>query len=173
VDEQARRWIERLELIAHPEGGYYRETYRSTAELPPGVPEGRAGGGRACSTAIYYLLPSEEVSTLHRLRSDELFHHYAGSTLSVHVLYPEGRYERIDLGRDPEREAVFQALVPAGCWFGATVEQPDTFALVGCTVAPGFDFEDFEQGRREDLLERYPGQRALIERLTSDRRDRS
>ena len=156
MEEQARSWIERLKLTAHPEGGYYRETYRSSAEA----------GGRACSTAIYYLLPSEEISTLHRLRSDELFHFYAGSPMSVHVLDPAGDYEQISLGHDPGGGAVFQATVPAGCWFGATVEQPNSFALVGCTVAPGFDFDDFEQARRAVLLEQYPQHRSLIERLT-------
>ena len=166
MDEQARFWVEELGLTAHPEGGYYRETYRSADRLPAGIPSGRDGGDRACSTAIYYLLPSDEVSTLHRLRSDELMHFHIGSTMSIHVLRPDGAYERIALGADPGRGAVLQAVIPAGCWFGATVEPPGTFALIGCTVAPGFDFEDFEQAQRADLLGQYPRHRTLIERLT-------
>ena len=168
MDEQARFWIEELRLTAHPEGGYYRETYRSADRLPAGIPAGRQGGERACSTAIYYLLPSEEVSTLHRLRSDELMHFHTGSTFSIHVLQPDGAYRRIALGAEPGDGTVLQAVIPAGSWFGATVDEPRTFALIGCTVAPGFDFEDFEQARRVTLLERYPEQRSLIERLTAD-----
>ena len=166
MDERARFWIDELGLTAHPEGGYYRETYRSVDLLPAGIPAGRSAGERVCSTAIYYLLPSEEVSTLHRLRSDELMHFHTGATFSIHVLRPDGRYERIALGAEPESGTVLQAVIPAGCWFGASVDEPGRFALIGCTVAPGFDFEDFEQARRADLLTRYPQHRILIERLT-------
>jgi predicted cupin superfamily sugar epimerase len=156
-DGDARFWIEHLSLSPHPEGGHFRETYRAG---------GRTDGGRSFSTAIYYLLRSHEVSALHRLRSDELFHFYAGSSLTVHVIRPDGNYEALEIGDDPDRGNVHQAVVPAGSWFGATVEEPDSFALVGCTVAPGFDFDDFEQAAGPELIALYPHHRDLIERLT-------
>jgi hypothetical protein len=158
-------WIERLRLVAHPEGGFYRETYRA----PGRIPEGGAPGfpaGRAYATAIYYLLSAGEVSRLHRLRSDEVFHHYAGAALVLHVLHVDGRAEPLAIGGDPDRGQMPQAIVPAGAWFGATVEEGGSFALVGCTVAPGFDDADFELADRATLLARFPEHRSLIERLT-------
>ena len=151
----AQDWIQSLRLSKHPEGGYYRETYRSpaTVELP------EFAGPRAVSTAIYFLLPSSEVSAFHRIKSDELWHFYAGQPLTIHVLTPAGESVTI-----PVSAANPQAVVPAGSWFGATVEHE--FALVGCTVAPGFDFHDFEMAEQSALLARYPQQRGLIERLT-------
>lgn len=156
----AQDWIESLRLTKHPEGGYYRETYRSqtTVELPV------FAGARAVSTAIYFLLPAGEVSALHRIKSDEVWHFYAGAPLTIHVIAPAGQYSAIALG-----PANPQAVVPAGCWFGATVE--NEHALVGCTVAPGFDFRDFEMADRSVLLAAYPQHRPVIERLTKPARN--
>jgi hypothetical protein len=123
-------------------------------------------GARAVSTAIYFLLEGKNFSAFHRLRSDEIWHFYAGETLVVHVIHPDGKYSRILLGCDPEAGQVLQAVVPAGCWFASHVADWKSFAVVGCTVAPGFDFEDFEVGKREELLSLYPQHRELIERLT-------
>jgi predicted cupin superfamily sugar epimerase len=141
-------WIEKLQLVKHPEGGYYRETYRC----------GQQFGARACSTAIYFLLPAGEFSALHRINSDELWHFYAGNELTIHILEPRAT---LTIG-----SGNFQAVVPAGCWFGATVERG--YALVGCTVSPGFDFRDFELADRAALLRQYPQHRPLIERLTHE-----
>jgi len=151
----ARDWIEILGLGKHPEGGYYRETYRSeTTFAGPGFT-----GPRAVSTAIYFLLPADEVSALHRIKSDELWHFYAGQPLTIQVIAADGSATTILLsGERP------QAIVKAGCWFGATVASE--YALVGCTVAPGFDFHDFEMGERAALLAAYPQHRLIIERLT-------
>jgi hypothetical protein len=162
----AADWIRLLDLTPHPEGGYYRETYRSpetaaAAHLPP-----RFAGPRAISTAIYFLLPGDQVSALHRIRSDEIWHFYAGSALTLFVIHPDGRLERARLGPDATAGERFQALVPVGCWYGATVEDPVSYALVGGTVAPGFDFADFELGERAALLREFPQHRAVIERLT-------
>jgi len=145
----ARQWIEKLQLVRHPEGGYYRETYRATTQVPT------AAGERAASTAIYFLLPAGEVSLLHRIHSDEVWHFYAGDSLAVHVLGEAS----IELNATAP-----QTVVPAGRWFGVTVA--GEFALVGCTVAPGFDFRDFELGDRATLLRQFPEHRQLIERLT-------
>ena len=151
----AQDWIAALPLIPHPEGGYYRETYRSPMAVAlPGF-----SGERAVSTAIYFLLPAGEVSAFHRIKSDELWHFYTGQLLTIHGIDPAGGYSTIELGPGQP-----QAVVPAGSWFGATVDSG--YALVGCTVAPGFDFSDFELASRSALLAQYPQHRPIIERLT-------
>jgi uncharacterized protein len=166
TDKTARYWIEKLQLEAHPEGGYFRQTYRSDVMIArEALPAGFAGA-RAASTAIYFLLEGENFSAFHRLRSDEVWHFYAGDPLVVHVISPEGSYSSILLGCELEAGQVLQAVVLAGYWFASHVADWSSFAVVGCTVAPGFDFEDFEMGEREELVARYPQHRVLIEGLT-------
>jgi predicted cupin superfamily sugar epimerase len=162
----ATYWIRKLALTEHPEGGHYRETYRSERTVPAADAARGYPAGRSFSTAIYYLLRYGEVSRLHRLRSDEVFHHYEGSAFVLHVFDRDGSYRVIRVGDDPERGEAHQAVVRAGSWFGATVERPGSFSLVGCTVAPGFEFTDFELADRTRLLESYPEHRPIIERLT-------
>jgi len=159
-------YIRALKLQPHPEGGWYRESYRSAESIPQDALPERFPGPRRFATAIYFLLTSDSCSALHRIKSDELWHFHAGSALTLHLFDPDADYRALLLGPDPRSGESFQALAPAGCWFGATVEQPESFALVGCTVAPGFDFADFELGERAALLREYPSQRRLIERLT-------
>ena len=159
----AADWISALGLIPHPEGGFYRETYRSAetidaSHLPP-----RFGGPRAYSTAIYFLLPGDQISALHRIKSDEVWHFYAGSPVTLTLIHPDGRLDEQRLGAETER---FQAIVPAGCWYGAVVDDPTAWALLGGTVAPGFDFADFELADRATLLARFPRHRDRILRLT-------
>ena len=168
LEKDARYWIEKLQLEAHPEGGYFRQTYKADLVVPKQVLPAGFGGARAASTAIYFLLQGKNFSAFHRLRSDEVWHFYAGEPLAVHVLEPPERYSRILLGRDFEAGHVFQAVVPAGCWFASHVADWNAFALVGCTVAPGFDFEDFEMGKRKELVRVFPQHRELIERLTRE-----
>jgi predicted cupin superfamily sugar epimerase len=166
TDKTARYWIEKLQLEAHPEGGYFRQTYRSDVMIArEALPAGFAGA-RAASTAIYFLLEGENFSAFHRLRSDEVWHFYAGDPLVVHVISPQGSYSSILLGCELEAGQVLQAVVLAGYWFASHVADWSSFAVVGCTVAPGFDFEDFEMGEREELVARYPQHRVLIEGLT-------
>jgi len=162
----AEDWIEKLRLEAHPEGGYFRQTYRAGLSLAKAALPAGFSGARAASTAIYFLLEGENFSAFHRLRSDEVWHFYDGEPLVVHVIEPEGKVSRTLLGRDVEAGQVLQAVVKAGCWFASHVADWSSFALVGCTVAPGFDFDDFEMGRREELRVRYPLHAELIERLT-------
>jgi predicted cupin superfamily sugar epimerase len=162
----AQEWIDRLQLRPHPEGGYFRETYRSQesiaqAHLPP-----RFTGDRAISTAIYFLLHGGDFSALHRIKSDELWHFYAGSELSIAVFVPNGELFNIRLGNELRAGAEPQTIVPANCVFGAYVPVSNSFALVGCTVAPGFDFADFELLSRAALVREYPQHRDVIERLT-------
>jgi uncharacterized protein len=154
--------IRRFDLQPHPEGGFFRETYRSTAQVT------RAGSEetRAASTAIYYLLCDGAHSAWHRIRSDEVWHFYAGAPLLVHVLDAAGERVTHRLGNPLTHPGtVFQAVIPAGLWFAAECEDPTTFALVGCTVAPGFEFSEFELAGVEGLLRAYPAQAGWIARL--------
>ena len=168
MDRNAKYWIEKLGLEPHPEGGYFRQTYRSEIAIAREALPAGFTGARAASTAIYFLLEGKNFSAFHRLRSDEVWHFYAGEALMVHVINPAGTYSAIRLGRDLDAGEIPQAVVPAGCWFASHVVGWKSFAVVGCTVAPGFDFEDFEMARRAELVARYPEQREWIERLTRE-----
>jgi predicted cupin superfamily sugar epimerase len=168
TDHDRAYWIKQFELQPHPEGGYFRQTYKSDMKIAhEGLPDSFTGP-RAASTAIYFLLEGENFSAFHRLRSDETWHFYAGSPLIVHIIELDGRYSSILLGSDPDAGQVFQAVVRAGCWFASHVADWKSWALVGCTVAPGFEFEDFEMGKREELVREFPAHRAVIERLTRE-----
>ena len=162
----AADWIASLGLQPHPEGGFYRETYRAQEIIAADHLPRRFGGARACSTAIYFLLPGDQVSALHRIKSDEIWHFYAGGAMTLTLIHADGRLEEHRLGPDPQRGESFQVLVPAGCWYGAAVDDPAGYALVGGTVAPGFDFADFELADRQTLLARFPQHRHAILRLT-------
>ena len=162
----ATYWIEKLHLQAHPEGGYFAETYRSSEQVQAAHLPERYGGKRSFSTGIYFLLEYPEFSALHRIKSDEMWHFYAGNTLLVYVIEPDGKLEIIRLGRNPEAGEQFQAVVKAGCWFGSRPEKKNTYSLVGCTVAPGFDFADFEMAERKELLRQFPQHQSVIELLT-------
>ncbi len=166
MSKDAAYWIQKLGLEPHPEGGYYRETYQADLVLPKESLPPDFTGPRPASTAIYFLLEAQNFSAFHRLRSDELWHFYFGGTLLIQVIDADGRYFEIQLGSDPEDGDALQAVVKAGCWFASEVKDGKSFAVVGCTVAPGFDFEDFELAEREQLARSYPQHRQLIGRLT-------
>ena len=163
---EAARLIDFLELEPHPEGGFYRETWRSGLTVSLAGVSGGPEGTRSFGTAIYYLLSGGEVSRLHRLKSDEIFHLYAGGPLAIHLLEETCGYRKIMLGNDLEAGQVFQATVPAGCWFGASLPEKESFALVGCTLAPGFDFNDVEMGDRGRRLAAFPSHENIIRLLT-------
>jgi uncharacterized protein len=162
----AEGWIGALDLRPHPEGGWFREIYRSDERLERAALPARYAGARAMSTSIYFLLKSGDVSRFHRLKSDEIWHFYEGSPIVVHILNPDGACDAVRLGRGGAAGEVFQAVVRAGFWFGAEVVETRSFGLVGCTIAPGFDFDDFELARRGDLMAAFPGHAGLITRLT-------
>jgi uncharacterized protein len=164
-ERNARYWIDKLQLTPHPEGGYYRQTYRSDLTLPREALPGFTGS-RPASTAIYFLLEGENFSAFHRIRSDEIWHFYAAFPLLVHSINPEGGYSKFLLGSNPDKQETLQAAVPAGTWFASHVADWKSWALVGCTVAPGFDFADFELADRENLRKSYPQHREIIDRLT-------
>ncbi|MEM8601102.1 MAG: cupin domain-containing protein [Bacteroidota bacterium] len=157
----AQTWIEALGLLPHPEGGFFRETYRAAHAVT-----GKDGQPRAASTAIYFLLRAGDVSRLHRITADEGWHLYAGGPLTIHMLTGAGAYDALHLGLDLAAGQRPQQVVPGGVWFGATVDAGADYALVGCTVAPGFDFADFELAERAAMLEAFPRHRVLVERLT-------
>ena len=161
----ARHYIEQLQLIAHPEGGFYKETYRS-----PGVITGDClpqdfVGDRHYATAIYFLLREGDFSAFHRIRSDECWHFYDGGTLLIHVIDAQGVYSCIRLGRNIQEGEVFQFVVPAGAWFASEPAADSFFSLVGCTVSPGFDFQDFEMAEAQHMMQQYPQHNFIIGRL--------
>ncbi len=164
-----QKWKELLGLRPHPEGGFYREAYRSRECLPPEVLPGRCPVAHRISTAIYFMLTRGEFSAFHRLRSDEIWHHYDGASAVIHVIAENGEYRNVRLGKAAERGERPLAAVGAGEFFAAEpAEGPGDFFLVGCTVAPGFEFGDFELSSRSSLLLRFPRHRELILRLTRE-----
>ncbi|PWU01404.1 MAG: hypothetical protein C5B52_07395 [Bacteroidetes bacterium] len=161
----ASYFIDYYGLQAHPEGGYYKENYRSEEMINEECLPIRFRESRCFSTAIYYLLEAGQVSAFHRIKSDELWHFYHGSPLNIYVIFENGEFELIRLGNSPGKGEVFQANVPAGSWFAAQPNDENGFSLVGCTVAPGFDYDDFEMADSEILLEKFPQHTALIEKF--------
>jgi predicted cupin superfamily sugar epimerase len=157
--------VERFQLLPHPEGGYYKEMYRSGELIKKESLPDRFSGQRYFSTAIYFLLEQGNFSAFHRIQSDECWHFYAGQTLHVHVIHPDGQYELFRLGNNIAAGETFQAIVPAGCWFASETVPGGVFSFVGCTVAPGFDFADFELAERKALSAQFPQQSELIMRL--------
>jgi predicted cupin superfamily sugar epimerase len=164
--QTAQYYIQSLGLQPHPEGGYFAETYRSAEVISrEGLPV-RFSGPRSFGTAIYFLLESHHVSALHRIQSDEVWHFYAGGALEIFVIDTGGALTVIRLGNNPELGEVFQAVVPAGCWFGSKPAAGTDFCLVGCTVAPGFDFADFEMAIPDELAAEFPAHKDVIDRLS-------
>ncbi len=153
----AAHWIRTLDLQPHPEGGWYREIYRSAESIAAAALPERFDGARRFSTAIYYLLDGSTFSAFHRIRQDEVWHLYDGGPLTIHTIDTAGAHATLDVAP--------AAVVPAGVLFGAFTE---TYALAGCTVAPGFEFGDFAMPSRAALVDAYPQHRAIIERLTRD-----
>jgi uncharacterized protein len=164
--QTAEYWIHQLKLESHPEGGFYRETYRSKENIQLcGLPS-RFPAPRSFSTAIFFLLRSHDKSLFHRIKSDEIWHFHAGAALKIFVLQNDG-LSTITLGSNLEHGEFLQVVVPANCWFGAKVIVPETYVLSGCTVAPGFDFKDFEMADRNKLLHEFPDHVEIINELTN------
>jgi uncharacterized protein len=159
--------IQQLELKKHPEGGYFRETYRSSLILPKSALPSYFSGDRNISTSILFLLPSEECSHFHRIKSDELWLYHSGSALSIYILKDDQLIIQ-KLGPKIDAGEAFQVVVPANCWFGSKCHEPGSYTLSGCMVAPGFDFGDFEMAERSHLLETFPQFRSEINLLTRE-----
>ncbi|HVX95024.1 MAG TPA: cupin domain-containing protein [Polyangia bacterium] len=166
---RARELIERLGLAPHPERGYFVETYRSPLAVSGAAGPLPHGGPRSASTAIYFLVTSAQPTTfLHRLVSDEIFHLYEGGPLDVLLLGEGGRGEVARLGRDVAAGERPQLVIPAGTWFAVELQPGATHCLFGCTVAPGFDFSDFELAAGPELATRFPEHTARIRRSTRE-----
>ncbi|WP_425636455.1 cupin domain-containing protein [Algoriphagus yeomjeoni] len=160
VVERVAFLVDKLNLSPHPEGGFYSETYRSDVNI------GTNSGKRNLTTAIYFLLTSENVSKFHRIKSDELWFFHEGSTLTVHKLTEKG-HKQLSLGIPASaNNTAPQHLVEANTIFGSSVDEPNSYALVSCVVSPGFDFADFELFEAKDLLEKYPEASSIIKKLT-------
>jgi len=165
----ATDWVQQLELLPHPEGGYFKEVYRAAETIQQNALPERFTGERSFSTSIYFLLTADTFSAFHRIKQDELWHFYDGTPLTIHRITPEGKYLNHQLGRNPLNNESLQLIVPAGDWFAASVTdqaKPENFSLVGCTVSPGFDFADFEMPNRQSLSEYFPAHTEIIEKLT-------
>ena len=164
----AEEIIKRLGLEPHPgEGGFYRETYRSKEIISADALPERYGADRNFGTAIYYMLTPKSFSALHRIKSDEVFHFYLGDPVTMLQIHPDGHAESLFLGPDIMNGQLLQVVVPAGVWQGMYLNKGGNFALMGTTVAPGFDFDDFELADRKALLDKYPNFKILIEKLTA------
>ena len=161
--------VKKYNLQPHPEGGFYAETYRSPELIVHSALPDRFNGDRAFATAIYFLLPSGALSALHRIHSDEVWHFYAGDPLELVMISPAGESTTVFIGNDPSLGQHFQFVVPAGYWFASRCTVADGgYSFVGCTVAPGFDFADFEMAKRQELSQRFPQHELLIKEFTHD-----
>jgi predicted cupin superfamily sugar epimerase len=167
----AQEIIRQLNLQKHPkEGGYFRETYRSPLSTPREQLPPAYSGPRSFSTAIYYLITPDSFSAMHCLPGEEIFHHYLGDPVEMLLLHADGRSEIVTMGKDLSRGHVPQVVVPASTWQGSRLIEGGSFALLGCTMSPGFDYADYQHGSREELMRRYPSQAQLIGALTTEPR---
>lgn len=156
----------KLQLLPHPEGGYFKETYRSDGSIDPTNLSDDISGIRNYATAIYFLLTSDTFSAFHRIKQDEIWHFYKGSPIKLHVISAEGVYTHVTISNNLENGEIPQYVVNAKDWFAAEVIGSNSFSLLGCTVSPGFDFKDFELAERNELTSTFPQHSAIIEKLT-------
>ena len=157
--------IQQYALQPHPEGGWYKESYKSRETISAGSLPERFSGSRVFSTAIYFLLEQGNFSAFHRIKSDECWHFYAGDPLLIYVILPGGTLDIIHLGNAIDKGQLFQYLVPANCWFASRPAPGSSYCFVGCTVAPGFDFADFELANASALSGLYPQHEEIINQL--------
>ncbi|ACF14197.1 protein of unknown function DUF985 [Chloroherpeton thalassium ATCC 35110] len=162
-------WIEQLELEPHAEGGFFKEVYRSPDFVASDGLPNRYQTKRALSTSIYFLITDQEFSAFHRLQSDEVWHFYDGDALALHLLTNDGNLKTARLGKNIEAGESLQLVMPGLHWFAAEMTKPNSYALVGCTVSPGFEYSDFELAEKNELLKIYPQHTAIIQRLTRSR----
>ncbi|WP_045905719.1 cupin domain-containing protein [Clostridium botulinum] len=163
--KDANYFIEKLDMIAHPEGGYYKESFISAENITDSDLTTTFGDKRILWTSIYFLLRNGEVSNFHRLKSDEMWYYHSGSPLTIYMITPKGELITEQLGLDIEKGEKPQVLVPKNYIFGSAMNNKG-YALVGCMVSPGFEFRDFELFERDTLLNLYPKYKETIEKLT-------
>ena len=159
--------IKELDLRPHPEGGYFKETYRSEGAIKLNSLGPNFKGARNYSTCIYFLLTSETFSAFHRIKQDEIWHFYEGTPIQLHTISESGIHEQYLIGQNFSDGQTPQLVVPARHWFAAQVLDKSSYALVGCTVSPGFDFNDFELPMRKELITKFPQHKTLIAQFTN------
>lgn len=155
--------IKKLKLKKHPEGGYFSETYRSKLTFNKSHLPKKFGGRRSHSTTIYFLLTGQHFSAFHKLKADEVWHFYSGCPLKIYVIQKNGKLKKIVLGKNH----YYQTVIHAEQWFAAEVTDTKSYSLVGCTVSPGFHYNDFELAEEKKLIKLYPHLKGLISRLTN------
>lgn len=158
--------IDSLELKPHPEGGFFKETYRSKGTIKVDSLDAEYEGERNYSTSIYFMLTSEKFSSFHKINQDEIWHFYQGSPIELHTISESGIHKKHIIGNDLMNAQKPQLVVPGNHWFAAKVIDPDSYSLVGCTVSPGFDFEDFTLAERDVLIQQFPEHKELIKSFT-------
>jgi len=165
MDPIATSIVEHYQMQPHPEGGHYLSTYRSQELLHEECLPIRFVGERPFSTAILFLLEGGDFSAFHRLKSDELWHFHSGSAMNIYVIAPDGGFELITIGRRFDLGEVFQATVKAGHWFASSPVNEEGYSLAGCTVSPGFDFQDLEMGDADLLSGEFPQHESMIRKF--------
>jgi predicted cupin superfamily sugar epimerase len=166
LNEAAQILIKNLNLIKHPEGGYFAEIYRSTDMIIKEHLPDRFNSSRVFTTVIYFLLTNDDYSSFHKLKADEIWHFYSGSSLILYEIDKDSILHKSVLSDDMTEDTTFTKVVKAGNWLAAEVMHKDSYSLVGCTVSPGFEFDDFELAKREELISLHPQHRNIIEKLT-------
>ncbi|WP_075590374.1 cupin domain-containing protein [Labilibacter marinus] len=164
IGEKAQHYINSLELDKHPEGGWFKEVYRSNMKLDISSMNSDFSGDRDALTSIHYLLVNEEISSFHKIKSPEVWYFHDGMPLIIHMIDEKGNYNHIELSE--EMNGKLQYTVEPNIWFSAEIKEGCGYTLVSCAVAPGFDFEDFEIGKRDELVQQFPSQKDIIRRLT-------
>lgn len=163
MNKRADYLAERFKMTAHPEGGFYAPSFRSDQFLPVNLLKGNWKNDRTLYSSILFLLVNNTFSAWHKIASDEIWHHYEGDDILIHIIHNDGNYTVETLSRKEGKEN-FTAIVHGGCWFASECVGELGYALAGCSLAPGFDFEDFELGNARALINRYPQHKALIEK---------
>ena len=159
--------INTLELKKHPEGGYYKETYRSKGFINSGSLDKNYVGNRNYSTCIYFLLTSDEFSAFHKIKQDEIWHFHEGSPIQLHTISEKGVHLEFKIGNNITNGEQPQLIVPGNHWFAASINSKNSYALVSCTVSPGFDFSDFLLPTRKELIAKFPQHKELINKYTN------
>jgi hypothetical protein len=166
MNNEAQILIERLKLKKHLEGGYFAEYYRSDESILKKHLPSRFNGSRVFSTGIYFLLIGNDFSSFHKLKADEIWHFYSGSPLILYEIKENGNLQKTFLSGDVNKDTQFTKDIKTGSWLAAEAMDKDSYSFVGCTVSPGFEFDDFELAERKNLIKLYPQHRNIIEKLT-------
>ncbi len=163
--DKIRRLLDKFNMKVHPEGGYFGDGFRSTEFLRSDQLPKRYSGPRNVYSSIYFMVTKDRPSRFHRLKTDEIWHFYSGDTLTLHLIHDHGKYECIELGNREEHER-FQFLAPKNTWLAAGCNGKEGYSLMGCSLAPGFEYDDFELADKEQLLKEYPQIEAIISEFT-------